>query len=87
MTRALRCDRRKAMLMLGAVALARPCALLAQQQKVRIGYLANDPDRASPTFQAFAAAMIFSSFAPSLLLNRLILAATVSAKSSMSCGR
>ena len=52
-----RCDRRRAMVVLGAVALTGPPVLFAQQQKLRIGYLANDPDRASPTFRAFAGAL------------------------------
>lgn len=50
--------RRKLLIALGAGALAAPLARIAQGQKVyRIGYLANDPDRSSPTFQAFAGAM------------------------------
>jgi putative tryptophan/tyrosine transport system substrate-binding protein len=50
---------RRAMLMaLGAGALTAPLPTFGQQARVyRIGYLANDPDRASPTFQAFAAAL------------------------------
>jgi putative ABC transport system substrate-binding protein len=57
MTPEPRSERRKAMVLLGAVALVGPSLLIAQQQKLRIGYLANDPDRASPTFQAFARAL------------------------------
>jgi len=50
--------RRKLLIALGAGALAAPLVSFAQQQKIyRIGYLANDPDRASPTFQAFAGAL------------------------------
>lgn len=43
---------------LGAGALTAPLLSFAQPQKVyRIGYLANDPDRKSPTFQAFIGAL------------------------------
>jgi putative ABC transport system substrate-binding protein len=50
--------RRQLLIALGAAALAAPLASFAQQQKIyRIGYLANDPDRASPTFQALAGAL------------------------------
>ena len=50
--------RRAVLSALGACALAPFAALAQQQQRVRrIGYLANDPDRASPTFQAFLSAM------------------------------
>ena len=46
--------RRRIIWALGAGALATPLLSFAQSQKVyRIGYLANDPDRKSPTFQAF----------------------------------
>ena len=38
--------------------LAAPFADFAQQERIyRVGYLANDPDRASPTFQAFVGAL------------------------------
>lgn len=50
--------RRKLLIALGASALATPFAPFAQQHKIyRIGYLANDPDRTSPTFQAFIGAL------------------------------
>ena len=50
--------RRELLIALGAGALALPFAGFAQRQKIyRIGYLANDPDRTSPTFQAFVGAM------------------------------
>jgi putative ABC transport system substrate-binding protein len=50
--------RRELLIALSAGALAAPFAGFAQPQKIyRIGYLANDPDRASPTFQAFIGAM------------------------------
>jgi ABC-type uncharacterized transport system substrate-binding protein len=49
--------RRQLLIALGAGALAAPFADFAQQKIYRIGYLANDPDRASPTFQAFIGAM------------------------------
>jgi putative tryptophan/tyrosine transport system substrate-binding protein len=48
--------RRKIVVALGACTLTAPMLIFGRQlPKVhRIGYLANDPDRASPTFQAFA---------------------------------
>ena len=50
--------RRRILLALGAGALTAPLVGQAQEQKVyRIGYLANDPDRQSPTFQAFIGAL------------------------------
>jgi len=50
--------RRQLLIAMGAGMLAAPFADFAQQQRIyRVGYLANDPDRASPTFQAFLAAM------------------------------
>ena len=50
--------RRRLLFALGAGMLAAPFADFAQQQRIyRVGYLANDPDRASPTFQAFLEAM------------------------------
>jgi len=46
--------RRNVLIALVVFAVAVPLASFAQQQKLyRIGYLANDPDRSSPTFQAF----------------------------------
>ena len=51
-------SRRNLILAFGASALAVPYLALAQRQKIyRIGYLANDPDRRSPTFQAFIATL------------------------------
>jgi len=50
--------RRRLLIALGAGMLAAPLANLAQQPRIyRIGYLANDPDRESPTFQAFINAL------------------------------
>jgi len=50
--------RRELLIALGAGAFVAPFAGFAQQQKIyRIGYLANDPDRTSPTFQAFIGAL------------------------------
>jgi len=49
--------RRRAVVALGAAIVATPLTGLAQPQKFRIGYLANDPDRTSPTFQAFLTRM------------------------------
>ena len=49
--------RRRSIFVLGAAALAAPLPVCGQQKFLRIGYLANDPDRASPTFQAFVGAM------------------------------
>jgi putative ABC transport system substrate-binding protein len=50
--------RRKVLIAFGVCALAAPVTTFAQLQRVyRIGYLANDPDRSSPTFQAFVGAM------------------------------
>jgi putative ABC transport system substrate-binding protein len=52
-------SRRRLVAALGAGALSVPLSTLGQHAKVyRIGYLANDPDRASPTFQAFAGALL-----------------------------
>lgn len=49
---------RRSLLALGAGALGAPIVVLAQRKQTRrIAYLANDPDRASPTFQAFIGAM------------------------------
>jgi putative ABC transport system substrate-binding protein len=50
--------RRRVVFALGATALAMPLVGFAQREGThRIGYIANDPDRSSPTFQAFMAAM------------------------------
>jgi putative ABC transport system substrate-binding protein len=56
MRRDLDRGRRRTIFVFGAAALAGPLKVFSQQ-KFRIGYLANDPDRASPTFQAFVGAM------------------------------
>jgi putative ABC transport system substrate-binding protein len=51
-------ESRRSLLALGAGALSVPVVVFAQREKVRrIAYLANDPDRAGPTFQAFIGAM------------------------------
>jgi len=49
--------RRRIVFGLGATALGWPFAAYPQRQKPVIGYLANDPDRSSPTFRAFEDAL------------------------------